>query len=418
MASNLPMYGREMIASVIRKAHDALLPGGQMHLIGEMTNDQRTGPWGPAYWGLGQAVSDSLGLAHSEADVIGYFRTAGFLDVGLHDFIPGSLGRVDAAQRPADVFHTVICDLLGIQYPILQGAMQGGGGVELVAAVSEAGGLGVLPTFGGTDQKLRADIAGVRARTNRPFGVNIMPMGRGITERCAATCIELGIPIVTTGRADPGEAVVRRLKAAGIKVVSVIPTVEHARRMEAEGVDAVVASGAEAGGHVGTVSTLPLVPQVVDAVKIPVLAAGGIGDARGFLAAFALGAVGIQMGTRFMATTESDLNDWGREQLLAMRETDTIVTRAMTGATVRCIRTPEIAAYEDAVARGADAAELKDLATRVRTSRYGEDKSDRRQSAAGQVAGLISEVVSVRALIEGMLAEAARLAERLPSVAK
>jgi enoyl-[acyl-carrier protein] reductase II len=182
----------------------------------------------------------------------------------------------------------VICDLLAIRYPILQGAMQGGGGVELVAAVSEAGGLGVLPTFGGTDQKLRADIAAVRARTNRPFGVNNMPMGRGITERCAGTCIELGVPIVT-GRADPGEAVVRRLKAAGIKVVSVVPTVEHARRMEAEGADAVVASGAEAGGHVGTVSTLPLVPQVVDAVRIPVLAVGGIGDARGFLAAFALG---------------------------------------------------------------------------------------------------------------------------------
>ncbi|GEP61891.1 NAD(P)H-dependent flavin oxidoreductase [Reyranella soli] len=316
------------------------------------------------------------------------------------------------------MFHTVICDLLGIRYPILQGAMQGGGGVELVAAVSDAGGLGVLPTFGGTDQKLRADIAGVRERTGKPFGVNIMPMGRGITERCAATCIELGIPIVTTGRADPGEAVVRRLKMAGIKVVSVIPTVEHARRMEGEGVDAVVASGAEAGGHVGTVSTLPLVPQVVDAVKIPVLAAGGIGDARGFLAAFALGAVGIQMGTRFMATVESDLNDWGRDRLLAMRETDTIVTRAMTGATVRCIRTPEIAAYEGAVARGADAAELKDLATRVRSSRYGENKSDRRQSAAGQVAGMISEVVSVRDLIERMLAQAARLAERLPSVAK
>src|SRR5581483_192995 len=295
------------------------------------------------------------------------------------------------------MFHTVVCDLLNIRYPVLQGAMQGGGGVALVAAVSEAGGLGVLPTFGGTDQKLRADIAAVRSLTAKPFGVNIMPLGRGITERCAATCIELGIPIVTTGRADPGEHAVRQLKDAGIKVVSVIPTVEHARRMEAEGVDAVVASGAEAGGHVGTVSTLPLVPQVVDAVKIPVLAAGGIGDARGLLAAFALGAVGIQMGTRFMATRESDLNDWGRERLLAMRETDTIVTRAMTGATVRCIRTPEITAYEEAVARGADAAELKDLATRVRTSRYGEDKSERRQSAVGQVSGLISEVVSVRA---------------------
>jgi enoyl-[acyl-carrier protein] reductase II len=316
------------------------------------------------------------------------------------------------------VFHTVICDLLGIRHPILQGAMQGGGGVELVAAVSEAGGLGVLPTFGGTDQKLRADIEGVRARTGRPFGVNIMPMGRGITERCAATCIELGVPIVTTGRADPGEAVVRRLKDAGIRVVSVIPTVEHARRMEAEGVDAVVASGAEAGGHVGTVATLPLVPQVVDAVRIPVIAAGGIGDARGFLAAFALGAVGVQMGTRFMATTESDLNEWGRKRLLSMRETDTIVTRALTGATVRCIRTPEIAAYEEAVARGATAAELKEMATSVRSSRYGDDKRDRRQSAAGQIAGMIGEVVPVRDLIEGMLAEAARLAERLPAMAK
>ena len=114
------------------------------------------------------------------------------------------------------MFHTVICDLLGIKYPILQGAMQGGGGVELVAAVSEAGGLGVLPTFGGTDQKLRADIEGVRARTNRPFGVNIMPMGKGFTESRARACIELAVPIVTTGRADPGERVVRLLKDAGI----------------------------------------------------------------------------------------------------------------------------------------------------------------------------------------------------------
>lgn len=316
------------------------------------------------------------------------------------------------------MFHTVICDLLSIRYPILQGAMQGGGGVELVAAVSEAGGLGVLPTFGGTDQKLRADIAAVRARTARPFGVNIMPMGRGIAERCAATCIELDVPIVTTGRADPGEQVVHRLKAAGIKVVSVIPTVEHARRMEAEGVDAVVASGTEAGGHVGTVATLPLVPQVVDAVRIPVLAAGGIGDARGMLAAFALGAVGVQMGTRFMATSESDLNEWARAHLLAMRETDTIVTRAMTGATVRYFRTAEIVAYEDALARHADDLEIAELKRRVRASRHEEENAARRQLAAGQIAGLIREIVPVRDLIEGMLREAAEIAGRLPGVAR
>ena len=316
------------------------------------------------------------------------------------------------------MFHTTVCDLLGIRYPILQGAMQGGGGVELVAAVSEAGGLGVLPTFGGPDQKLRADIAAVRQRTNKPFGVNIMPMGRGITERCVATCIELGVPIVTTGRADPGEKAVLDLKRAGIKVVSVVPTVAHAVRMEAEGVDAVVASGSEAGGHVGTVSTLPLVPQVVDAVKIPVIAAGGIGDARGFLAAVALGAVGIQMGTRFLATAESDLNAWGVEQLLAMAETDTIVTRAMTGATVRCIATPQIAAYEAALARHADEAELTELKRAVRSGRHPGDTSERRQSAAGQIAGLIREVKPVKDLIEGMLMEAVRLTEALSKIAR
>lgn len=315
------------------------------------------------------------------------------------------------------MFHTAICDLLSIRVPILQGAMQGGGGVDLVAAVSEAGGLGVLPTFGGTDQKLRADIAAVRGKTQRPFGVNIMPMGPGITERCVATCIELGVPVVTTGRADPGEAAVRRLKDAGIRVVSVIPTVEHARRMEAEGVDAVVASGTEAGGHVGAIATLPLVPQVVDAVRIPVIAAGGIGDARGFVAAFVLGAQGVQMGTRFMSTAESDLNAWGRGRLLEMRETETIVTRAMTGATVRCIATPEIAAYEAAIARNASGAEITALKRAVRGQRYDGPKDERRQSAAGQIAGLIRDAPTVRDLIEGMLAEARRLAERMPAAA-
>lgn len=316
------------------------------------------------------------------------------------------------------MFHTAVCDLLGIRVPILQGAMQGGGGVELVAAVSSAGGLGVLPTFGGTDKKLRQDIAAVRARTSQPFGVNIMPMGRGITERCVATCIELAIPVVTTGRADPGEEAVSKLKKAGIKVVSVIPTVEHAKRMEAEGVDAVVASGTEAGGHVGTIATMPLVPMVVDAVKIPVLAAGGIGDARGFLAAFALGAQGIQMGTRFMATAESDLNEWGRSRLLQMRETDTVVTRAMTGATVRCIATPEIAAYEDALARHAPDTDVQAFLRAVRAGRNAEEKDQKRQSAAGQIAGMIHDLPPVATLIDGILEEAAQLAERMPKMAR
>ena len=299
------------------------------------------------------------------------------------------------------MFHTAVCDLLNIRYPILQGAMQGGGGVELVAAVSNAGGLGVLPTFGGTEEKLRKDIEGVKARTDKPFGVNITAMGRGFTETRANIIIETNVSVCTTGRADPGEKAVRMLKDAGVKVVSVIPTVELARRMEDEGADAVVASGTEAGGHVGSVATMPLVPMVVDAVSIPVIATGGIADARGLLAAFALGAQGVQIGTRFMATTESDLNAWGMSQLIEMRETDTIVSRAMTGSTVRCITTPELKGYEEAVVRGRNT-----------------DKDEKRQSAMGQIGGMIDDILPVSELIENMISEAARLAGDINKVAK
>ena len=315
-------------------------------------------------------------------------------------------------------FHTVVCDLLGIRYPILQGAMQGGGGVELVAAVSDAGGLGILPTFGGTEDKLRQDIVWTRQRTNKPFAVNITPMGKAFTETRVRICIEEGIGIITTGRADPGESAVRMMKDAGITVVSVIPTVAHARRMADEGVDALVASGSEAGGHVGRVSTFPLVPLVADAVDIPVLAAGGIGDARGFLAAFALGAAGVQIGTRFMATDESDLNAWGKSRLLEMRETDTIVTKAMTGATVRCILTPELEAYEKALAAGASKDELSALHRAARAGRHPDDDADRRQSAAGQVAGMIEEVRPVGQLIEEMIEGATRLARGLQGLSE
>ena len=315
------------------------------------------------------------------------------------------------------MFHTVICDMLGIRYPILQGAMQGGGGPELVAAVSAAGGLGILPTFGGTEEKLREDIARTRQLTTRPFAVNITPMGKGFTMSRSRIIIDMEVPIVTTGRADPGEEAVRLLKDAGKTVLSVVPTVDHAKRMADEGVDAIIASGAEAGGHVGTVGTLPLVPMVVDAIDLPVLATGGIGDARGFLAAFALGAAGVQVGTRFMATTESDLNDWGVRQLLAMKETDTIVTKAMTGATVRCIATPELVAYEKARLGGASEAELAEMRKAVRGSRHEADKAGRRQSAAGQIAGMIHDVRPVGEVIEEMVREAARISARLAGLA-
>jgi enoyl-[acyl-carrier protein] reductase II len=318
--------------------------------------------------------------------------------------------------EPPPLFHTVLCDLLGIRHPILQGAMQGAGGPRLVAAVSEAGGLGVLPTFGGTERQLRADIEATRKLTERPFGVNITPMGKGFTESRAKIAIELGVPIVTTGRGDPGTSIVAELKRAGILVVPVVPSVEHALRVQEEGADAVVASGCEAGGHVGTVSTLPLVPQVVDAVSIPVVAAGGIGDGRGFLAALALGACGVQLGTRLICSVESEAAPGFKQRVLEAAETDTLVTEVLTGKTVRTIATPALREYEAARLGGADAARLDELKRKLRSA----PRSGRREdhpAVAGQIGGMVREILPVREIFAGILAEAAALAGRLDALA-
>jgi enoyl-[acyl-carrier protein] reductase II len=310
------------------------------------------------------------------------------------------------------VFHTVLCDLLGIRHPILQGAMQGAGGPRLVAAVSQAGGLGVLPTFGGTAEQLRRDIEATRGLTDARFGVNITPMGAAFTESRAKICIEMGVPIVTTGRGDPGTPIVRMLEASGILVLPVVPSVAHALRVEEEGADAIVASGCEAGGHVGTVATFPLLPQVVDAVRVPVVAAGGIGDGRGLLAALALGACGIQLGTRLIATHESDAPQGYKERILEARETDTLVTAALTGKTVRALVTPTLREYESARLRGAPAAELDPLKRELRAA----VRSARREDipgAAGQICGMVREIRPVAEILEGILSEAAELAGRL-----
>ena len=310
------------------------------------------------------------------------------------------------------MFHTVLCDLLGIRHPILQGAMQGAGGPQLAAAVSEAGGLGVLPTFGGTEKQLRSDIEQTRKLTDRPFGVNITPMGRGFTESRAKIAIELEVPIVTTGRGDPGTGVVAQLKQAGIVVVPVVPSVDHALRVQEEGADAVVASGSEAGGHVGHVSTLPLVPQVVDAVKIPVIAAGGFADGRGFLAALALGACGIQLGTRLICSVESEAAPGFKKRVLAAAETDTLVTEALTGKTVRTIATPALRKYETSRLAGPDASQLKEVKRTLRSGR-----SEDYPAVAGQICGMVRDILPVRTIIDEILADATAIAGQLNELA-
>ena len=198
------------------------------------------------------------------------------------------------ANRDTGPFHTELCRMPSIRHPIIQGALGGVGSPALVAAVSNSGGLGVLPTWGVPLEQLRINIRRTRELTPRPFGINITPIGPSFARTRADVIVEEGVGVVTTGRADPRQPIVSFLKQHGVRVIAVVPTVRHARRMETEGVDVVVASGSEAGGHVGRVATLPLVPQVVDVVKIPVVAAGGIADGRGLVAVLFLGACGIR----------------------------------------------------------------------------------------------------------------------------
>ncbi len=293
--------------------------------------------------------------------------------------------------------------------------MQGAGGPRLVAAVAEAGGLGVLPTFGGTEAALRADIAHTRELTGRPFGVNITPIGRAFTESRAAVCIELGVPIVTTGRGDPGLKVVERLRNAGVRVLPVVPSVKHARRVEAEGADAIIASGSEAGGHVGTVATLPLVAQVADAVRVPVVAAGGIGDARGFVAALALGACGIQLGTRLIATPESEAPAHTKRSILEADETGTLVTSLLTGKPVRTLVTAALREY--ASARLAGAPEERQAELRERFRRESQAPGGERAFAAGQIIGMIREVQPVAEIFTQIITDATALLGRLSAAA-
>lgn len=230
---------------------------------------------------------------------------------------------------------TKICDLLGIKYPIFQGGMAWVATGELVAAVSEAGGLGIIGAGNVPADWVRQEIQKVKARTVKPFGVNVMLMSP-YAEEVINVIVEERVPVITTGAGNPGKYV-PRFKEVGTKVIPVVASVALARRLEKAGVDALIAEGTESGGHVGEIGTLPLVPQVVDAVKIPVIAAGGIFDGRGLMAALALGAQGVQMGTRFMCASECTIATNVKEAIIKAKDRDTIVTGRSTGHPVRCL---------------------------------------------------------------------------------
>lgn len=234
------------------------------------------------------------------------------------------------------MIRTVICEMLGIKYPVFQGGMAWVANASLASAVSNAGGLGIIAAMNSNAAQLRDEIIKTKSMTDKPFGVNVMLMSP-FAEEVAVVIAEEKIPVVTTGAGNPSKFI-PMWKAAGSKVIPVIPSCALARMVEKRGADAVIAEGGESGGHVGDLTTMALLPQVCDSVKIPVIAAGGIADGRGFAAAFMLGAVGVQMGTRFLVAKECTIHQNYKNKILAAKDIDTIVTGKRLGHPVRCLK--------------------------------------------------------------------------------
>lgn len=304
-----------------------------------------------------------------------------------------------------------LCRLLNIKYPLLQGGMAWVATAELASAVSNAGGLGVIGAGHMPADALRAEIQKTKKLTANPFGVNIMLRSPFVRE-VMRVVIEERVPVVTTGAGNPAEYI-EALKAIGAKVIPVVASVALAKRLQRVGVDALIAEGMESGGHVGEVTTMTLVPQVVDAVDIPVIAAGGIADARGLVAAFALGASGVQIGTRFVASTECTVHFDYKNAILKAKERSTVVTGLSTGHPVRVIAnqlTHKFAALER---EGAAAEQLDKIgAGSLRAAaRDGDIKNG--SIMAGQIAGLIHEIKPVHEIIQEIMCEVPCIMKRL-----
>jgi len=313
------------------------------------------------------------------------------------------------------VIKTSLCDMLGIALPIIQGGMAWVATAELSAAVSEAGGLGILGGGNAPPDYVRAQVRETKARTSKPFGVNI-PLFSPFVDDIVSICIEEGVKVVATGAGNPAP-IIPRLKDAGIIVMPVVASVALAKRLERMGADVLVAEGMESGGHIGEVTTLPLVPQVVDAGSVPVVAAGGFADGRGLAAALALGAVGVQMGTRFICTTECIAHENYKQKIVSAGDRATMTTGHSLGHPVRGIKNPLAHDFEELERRGASEKEIIEFGTgRLRAAVIDGDVVHG-SVMAGQVSGMISDIVSCREVIERTVREAEQVLRSLPRFA-
>ncbi len=303
----------------------------------------------------------------------------------------------------AAAISTPVTEKLGIDYPILQGAMAWVSFAPLVAAVSEAGGLGIL---GGTimdPDQLRQEIRSIREMTEKPFGVNIISLSPFIKE-ILVVLIEERILVATYGTGNP-KKIIEVLKPGGVMSFPVVPTVKAAKRAEADGADGVIVSGLEGGGHVGKMTTLALVPQAKDTVSLPLVAAGGIGDGRGMAAAFALGAEAVQIGTRFIVTKESPVHPNIKQAILAAEAEDTVVTGNITGLPVRVIRNKLAEEFLEMEASGKSKMEMALFGSGKMHQAFVEGDAIDGSIMSGQISGMVRDEPSCHELIQRYLKE-------------
>lgn len=295
-----------------------------------------------------------------------------------------------------------ITDILNIKYPIIQGGMAWISDADLAVGVSEAGGLGIISGVGETED-VRAQIKKAKSLTNKPFGVNIMLMAKNVDEIAKMVCEEK-VSVVTTGAGSPGKYM-EDWKKNNIKVIPVVPSVAIAKRMEKFGADAIIVEGMEAGGHIGQLTTMSLVPQVVDAVSIPVIAAGGIGDGRGIAASFMLGACGVQMGTRFLVSDECNVHDNYKEKILNARDIDSEITGTSTSHPVRVLRNKLTREYIKLEKSNADSSEIEALGKGALRKAVIDGDVENGSVMAGQIAGLVKEKQSCKEIINELVYE-------------
>lgn len=302
------------------------------------------------------------------------------------------------------MFHTELCDILNIKYPIIQGGMAWVATAELAAAVSNAGGLGIIAAGNAPADVLEKEIKKAKELTDKPFGVNVMLLSPFIEEIMEVVYKER-VSVISTGAGNPGKYMAE-LKKLGTKVLPVVPSVALAKRMESLGADAIIVEGTEAGGHIGELTTMALVPQIIDSVKIPVIAAGGIADGRGFLAALTLGAKGIQIGTRFICSNECEVHENYKKAIVKAKDRDAIVTARSTGHPVRVLKNKFSKGLLKKEKEGYDPEELYKLGTGKLRLAVVEGDMENGSVMIGQVAGMVKNIKSCEEIIDEIVNDA------------